>query len=66
LDRFEGAFYQREKVEIMCEDGESLQAYVYVIQDKYKGILNGEWSQSEFERIGLREFEARYVGFNKV
>ena len=25
-----------------------------------------EWSQAEFEETGLREFETRYVGFNKV
>ncbi len=66
LDKFEGKLYKREEVKVMCADGTETPAFVYVIRNEFKGILNGEWSKKEFEREGLAEFEARYVGFDSV
>jgi gamma-glutamylcyclotransferase (GGCT)/AIG2-like uncharacterized protein YtfP len=66
LDNFEGKLYQREEVNAICADGILAPAFVYVIRDEFKEILNGEWSKEEFEREGLAEFEARYVGFDSV
>jgi len=66
LDNFEGKLYKREEVTVMCADGAETLAFVYVIRDEFKEILNGEWSKEEFEREGLAEFEARYVGFDSV
>ena len=66
LDRFEGELYRREEVEVVCEDGEKVPAFVYIIRDVYRGILDGPWSKTEFELTGLAEFEAKYVGFDEV
>jgi gamma-glutamylcyclotransferase (GGCT)/AIG2-like uncharacterized protein YtfP len=66
LDQFEGELYRREMVEVACVNGERTQAAVYLIRNRFKGILGGEWSKVEFERNGLAEFEARYVGFDKI
>ena len=66
LDSFEGKLYQREEVEVLCEDREKVKAFVYVIRDEFKGVLDGEWSLEEFEKTGLTEFEEKYIGFNKV
>ena len=65
LDRFEGELYQREEVEVVCEDGERTPALVYVVRDEFKWILAGQWSPVEFEQAGLAEFAERYVGFTR-
>jgi len=66
LDRFEGELYRREVVEVECENGRDVTASVYVIRDLFRERLDGEWSIVEFERNGLAEFEARYVGFERM
>jgi gamma-glutamylcyclotransferase (GGCT)/AIG2-like uncharacterized protein YtfP len=65
LDRFEGELYQREEVEVVCEDEERAPALVYLIRDEYKWILGDQWSPVEFEQAGLAEFTERYVGFTR-
>jgi gamma-glutamylcyclotransferase (GGCT)/AIG2-like uncharacterized protein YtfP len=66
LDNFEGKLYQRENVMVKCADGTRVSAFVYVIRDQFKAVLNGQWSKEDFEQEGLAEFEARYVGFDSV
>ena len=66
LDRFEGELYRREVVEVTCGDGKRVPAAVYLIRDQFKNGLGGEWSPAQFEQHGLAEFEAKYVGFERM
>ena len=52
LDIFEGDLYKREAVEALDADGEKTIAFVYLIRDEFKSVLDGEWSKAEFERTG--------------
>ena len=66
LDQFEGELYQRKVVEVVCDNGRGVTASVYVIRDLFRERLDGEWSIAEFEQNGLAEFEAKYVGFERM
>ncbi|MBN1995232.1 MAG: gamma-glutamylcyclotransferase [Anaerolineae bacterium] len=65
LDKFEGRLYKRVEVEVTGADGEQAPAWVYVIRDEFRELLDGPWSKTEFEQEGLAEFEARYGGFEE-
>lgn len=58
LDRFEGAEYERCRVEVLVEDGSRVSAWTYVFRASHASRLGrGEW---DFERF-LRADKAGFV-----
>jgi gamma-glutamylcyclotransferase (GGCT)/AIG2-like uncharacterized protein YtfP len=65
LDRFEGTYYRREKVDVLLEDGARVNAELYLFKDAYRGLLESrDWDAAWFEREGLARFLRGYKGFN--
>lgn len=64
LDRFEGVYYRRETVGVALEEGDSVEAEVFLFKDEYKGLLDErDWDVEWFEREGLVRFLEGYKGF---
>ena len=64
LDAFEGAFYQRTRVEVDTPEGERWPADVYVVQPHHRRHLSFEaWRLDDFRREHLEAFLASYHGF---
>ncbi len=54
LDQFEDVLYERSLVDI---EGETEQAFVYIIKDEYRYRLSDEaWSLGEFKRKYLNKY----------
>ncbi len=64
LDAFEGAFYDRVRVEAETPDGDRLLAEVYVVTPSHRHRLSSEaWRLDDFRREHLEAFLASYPGF---
>jgi gamma-glutamylcyclotransferase (GGCT)/AIG2-like uncharacterized protein YtfP len=60
LDRFEGALYERRRLEVRRRDGSSAAAQVYVVRDEHRHALSSEpWDAQAFAREGLAPFLRR-------
>ncbi len=67
LDAFEGSLYQRVRVAVRLEAGDSVEAQTYVIVPSCRYRLSDRpWSINAFGRQGLRQFIERYSGFRRV
>lgn len=67
LDAFEGAFYQRTRVEVETVAGERLPAEVYVVPPRHCDHLSSEaWRLDDFRRAHLAAFLASYHGFSAL
>jgi hypothetical protein len=67
LDRFEGEYYCRKKVQVVSTNGEEIDAETYVFREEFRGFLtNTEWSVDKFRRHGIDRFIGKYAGFKSV
>jgi len=67
LDSFEGEYYQRNEITVLCSPQGEIVATAYIIKPQYNHLLTGKlWSYDEFLRHGKKAFEANYVGFKKI
>jgi len=67
LDAFEGEYYKRSDITVLCSPQGEIAATAYIIKAQYNHLLTGKsWSYENFLRQGKEEFEANYVGFNKI
>ena len=67
LDRFEGAYYRRQGVTVVCGDNHCVRAQAYVFSDEYRILLTDtEWDVKQFCDKNLQTFMSRYQGFNRV
>ena len=67
LDAFEGAFYQRTRVEIDTPEGERLAAEAYVVTPPHRDQLSSDaWRLDDFRREHLEAFLASYHGFSAL
>ena len=68
LDRFEGTFYERQALWIVCDDGERRQAEAYVVPAHNRSLLTNEpWHRDQFVATGgLEHFNRRFAGFSRV
>ena len=66
LDAFEGAFYERVRVEAELETG-LLAAETYVVRPSHRHRLSSEaWRLDDFRRDHLGDFLASYPGFSAL
>lgn len=64
LDEFEGEYYQRLSVTVIDTAGISVTAWVYILNEQYRHILDTEeWDAGRFATTGIQHFLARYPGF---
>lgn len=56
LDVFEDDDYYRDIVSADLQDGSHVDAAIYVWQDKYRDLLQGEWDYEHFRREHLASF----------
>lgn len=62
LDGFEGECYERVSACIRTEDCKYISCEVYVIKDKYTGLVSSEeWLPELFARKGIKEFLKNWV-----
>ena len=67
LDAFEGAFYNRVRVEVEVETGALLPSAVYVVAPPHRHRLTPEaWRLDDFRRAHLAAFLASYHGFSAL
>jgi gamma-glutamylcyclotransferase (GGCT)/AIG2-like uncharacterized protein YtfP len=67
LDDFEGEMYERMEVQADGLEGQSFSAHAYVIRAQCRFRLSSsDWDPERFEANDLREFMARYRGFNRA
>ena len=67
LDSFEGEYYQRNEITVICSPQTEISATTYIIKPQYNHLLTGKtWSFDDFLLHGKKEFEANYVGFKKI
>ena len=66
LDRFEGAQYQRETVEII-DGGVAGIAQAYVLRPQWRhSLTDRHWELAAFLSTGMARFSAEYDGFGAV
>ncbi|CAB1080112.1 hypothetical protein D1AOALGA4SA_7804 [Olavius algarvensis Delta 1 endosymbiont] len=62
LDLFEGNFYTRQLLDVVCLDGSETKAWVYVIAEHHRDILTDEcWELQDFLDHGFASFMKGYV-----
>lgn len=67
LDRFEGEMYQRERVELVQESGDTIVAETYVIRPQFRSRLSDEaWSLEQFLSCDQGTFQQEYQGFDAL
>jgi len=67
LDRFEGAWYARERVVVGTVDARRVSAYTYAIRPEYRAILTHEsWDAVGFVREKARQFVKGFAGFRRL
>lgn len=68
LDRFEGAQYVRQEIEVTCEDGVVRRCDAYLLAGDEAHLLTDEpWSLQNFRQgEGLIRFCQRYIGFDAI
>lgn len=67
LDAFEGAEYERVRVDVQLACGAAAPAWVYRFRAEFAArLLPGDWDAAAFEREGHARFTARYAGFDAL
>ncbi len=67
IDRFEGAMYVRQSVQIELGNGTILPANAYVIQPAYRDFLEAiDWDLETFLRCGREAFRTQYPGYSLI
>ena len=67
LDQFEGDLYQREKVEILLQDGRRIEADTYVVKPEHHACLKSEaWDFEAFLKEGKAAFTRSYEGYDAI
>lgn len=64
LDKFEGRYYRKIPVTVVCEDGREHNAKAYVFNRRYRRRLSGSpWDPLRFQAQQLSRFITKYKGF---
>jgi gamma-glutamylcyclotransferase (GGCT)/AIG2-like uncharacterized protein YtfP len=67
LDAFEGEYYSRQTVEVVCDSRGMIEAMVYIIKPQYYHLLTRTpWNFEDFLHNGKQRFLNQYVGFGKI
>ncbi len=67
LDRFEGAMYARQTVQVELVDGAELPADVYVVRPEFLNRLERvDWDLADFIRSRKSNFRRTYQGFRSI
>lgn len=67
LDRFEGEYYERRRVQVTAKLGSMFDAETYVFRQEHQHLLTREpWDGDVFRRHHLRSFLASYEGFDSI
>jgi gamma-glutamylcyclotransferase (GGCT)/AIG2-like uncharacterized protein YtfP len=67
LDRFEGVFYDRKKINVSTDRSQGVSCHAYVIKPAHFDILDCDiWSAEWFEANGLKKFLDNYFGFKNI
>ena len=67
LDVFEGAYYDRQDVQVFSEKCGEMEAMAYVLKPQYYQLLTyTEWSYAHFLAAGRQKFERAYLGFRDI
>ncbi len=57
LDAFESGIYDRERVSVTANDGQTLDCWTYLVRPECRGqLLNEPWDREEFRRRYLATF----------
>ena len=65
LDEFEGAYYRRQSITVVCGHRQCIHAQAYVFRDEYRFLLtDNEWDAERFCNNDIKTFLSRYQGFN--
>lgn len=65
LDRFEGEYYDKISVTVVCETGYVHNAKVYLFNNRNRNLLSSNsWDPVRFQSRHLRRFIAKYRGFS--
>ncbi len=66
LDEFEGGYYRRQGMTVVCGIKRCIHAQAYVFRDEYRFLLTDyEWDADQFFNKDIQTFLARYQGFNR-
>ena len=66
LDEFEGEYYRRQGMTVVCGHGHCVRAQAYVFRDEYRFLLtDNEWDADQFRNKDIQTFLSRYQGFNR-
>jgi gamma-glutamylcyclotransferase (GGCT)/AIG2-like uncharacterized protein YtfP len=61
LDKFEGKYYRKKPVRVLCKNGYAVNAKAYVLNRRYRRILsNSPWDPVQFQAHHLHKYIARY------
>lgn len=67
LDRFEGAMYVRQHVDVSLKGGSPLVADAYVVRPEFRDRLeDADWDFDEFLRNGKARFRRHYQGYRSL
>ena len=65
LDKFEGKYYRKMPVKVLCANGYKVSARAYVFNRRYRRLLGtSKWDPAQFQVHHLHKFIARYQGFD--
>ena len=66
LDQFEGAYYLRQDVAVICGRRPCIGAQAYVFRDEYRSLLTDkDWDVDKFGNEDLARFLSHYQGFDR-
>lgn len=66
LDEFEGEYYRRQGMTVVCGHRQYIRAQAYVFRDEYRFLLTeDEWDAGQFCNKDIQTFLSRYQGFNR-
>jgi gamma-glutamylcyclotransferase (GGCT)/AIG2-like uncharacterized protein YtfP len=67
LDTFEGSLYVRTETAVICNNGECVKAYAYVIKAGHGHQLSGaDWNYEKFLANHKQLFQVAYSGYDKL
>ena len=67
LDRFEGDMYSRQEVNVHLDNGNTMDAFVYVVKPEYTHLMeNSDWSYDRFLTTLKTQFITGYPGFHNL
>jgi gamma-glutamylcyclotransferase (GGCT)/AIG2-like uncharacterized protein YtfP len=68
LDRFEGRFYERHVLPVLCADGQQRVAGAYVVPQRHShGLTFESWTAEGFVASGgIDHFTSRFHGFSRL